>query len=247
MAAIAPVLGEGLPPAPAPKIGDQVIAFAEDSGRVRRTQIVAVRVGRVVIRLKAVEGAEAAAARQMLHAQMLYPLAGKAAVRAHTAQLRYWLTVDFPTNSLATLVHTPGHDVGRLLPKYPLLAFSELPDALRLRADDRRTELEEDLAANLAREDDPKKRDAAKLAVAKEVEKFRTAADTLANFQVQLRAHRWAAYREAMIALIRALLASDVGNPRVNAAYAHQLVGELGAIDNDPIWAQLDAICRSRW
>ncbi len=247
MAAIAPVLGEGLPHAPGPKIGDQVLAFAEDSGRVRRTQIIAVRVGRVVIRLKAVEGMEAAASRQMLHAQMLYPLAGKAAMRAHTAQLRYWLAVDFATNSLATLVHTPGHDVSRLLPKYPLLAFSELPDALRLRADDRRVELEEELAAQFALEDDPKKREAARAAANKEVEKFRTAADTLANYQIQLRAHRWASYREAMVNLTRALLALDVGNPRVNAAYAHQIVGELGVIDNDPVWAQLDAICRSRW
>lgn len=246
MRTIAHVLGDGLPPVAAPPIGDQVLAFGDDLGLVRRTQIIAVRSGRVIARIKAIEGSEAAAARQMLHAHLLHPFAGKATVRAHTAQLRYWLAVEFPTNTIATLVHTPGHDVSRLLPKYPLLALGELPDAIRLRGEDRRLELDAELTKALALEGDAKKRDAAKAAVTKELDKFKTAADTLANFQAQLRAHRWSAYRDAMLALTRTLLATDMGNPRVNAAYAHEIVAEVAHIDNDPVWIELDALCRSR-
>lgn len=246
MAAIAHVLGEGFPPVAAPPIGDQVLAFGDDLGLVRRTQIIAVRSGRVIARIKAVEGAEAAASRQMLHAHLLHPFAGKATVRAHTAQLRYWLAVEYPTNTIASLVHTPGHDVNRLLPKHPLLALSELPDAIRLRAEDRRLELEAELAKALALEGDAKKRDAAKAAVTKELDKWKVAADTLANFHAQLRAHRWSAYRDAMLALTRALLATDMGDPRVNAAYAQEIVLEVARIDNDPIWIELDKICRTR-
>ncbi len=246
MHVLAPAFGEGFPSLPAPKVGDQVLAYGEDSGLVRRTQIIAVRIGRVVIRLKATEGAEAAASRQMLHAHLLYPLAGKATIRAHTAQLRYWLAVEYPTNSIAALVHTQGQDVGRLLTKYPLLAFGEIPDAIRLRGEDRRAELDEDLAKTLAIEGDPKKREAATLAAAKEVDKFKSAADTLANFQAQLRAHRWSSYRDAMLALVRALLSTDMGNPRVNAAAAHEIVSEVAHIDRDPVWVELDAVCRQR-
>jgi len=72
------------------------------------------------------------------------------------------------------------------------------------------------------------------------------AARALASFQANLRAHRWGAYRDAMLALVRQLLASDVGDPRVNVAHAHEIVTELGYVDSDPVWAQLDAECRSR-
>lgn len=246
MTVMAPAFGEGAPPLPAPKVGDQALAYGDDSGHVRRTHIIAVRMGRVVLRLKAIEGADAVASRQMLHAHLLYPLAGKATVRAHTAQLRYWLALEYPTNSIGALVHTPGQDVARLLPKYPLLAFGEIPDGIRLRGEDKRAELEEDLAKTLALEGDARKREAATQAVAKELDKFKTAADTLANFQAQLRAHRYSAYRDAMLALVRTLLASDMCNSRVNAAYAHEIVSELAHIDRDPVWAELDAVCRSR-
>jgi len=243
---MAGAMSENFPALSAPKIGDQVQAYGDDTGIVRRTQIVVVRIGRVVARLKAIEGADAASSRQMLHAHLLYPLAGKATVRALTAQLRYWLAFEYPTNSIAALVHTPGQDVGRLLQKYPLLAFSEIPDAIRLRGEDRKHELDEELAKTLAAEEDPKKRDAARAAAAKEVDKFKSAADTLANYQAQLRAHRWTQYRDAMLALTQALLASDMGHPKVNAAYAHEIVLELAHMDPNPVWAQLDAVCRSR-
>jgi hypothetical protein len=239
MAAIAPALGEGLPAQGALQIGDQVLSFGDDFSREGRTQILAVLEGRVVIRLKAIEGVEAAASRQMLHAQMLYPLAGKAAARAHNAQLRYWHSVEFATNTIATLVHTPHHDVGRLLPSLPLLALGELPELIRVRAEDRREELDEDIA----NEEDPTKQDLAKEAAKKEIEKYMTAADTLANFQAQLRAHRWQQYRDAMLALTRMLLASNVGDPRVNAARAHEFVQELRHIDRDPVWDHLDMLC----
>jgi hypothetical protein len=61
-----------------------------------------------------------------------------------------------------------------------------------------------------------------------------------------VRAHRFAAYRDAMRALTRALLETDMGDPRVNAAYAHEIVSELRHLDPDPVWAQLDALCRAR-
>lgn len=242
MAAIAPALGEGLPSQASLQLGDQVLSFGDDFSREGRTQILAVLEGRVVIRLKAIEGVDAAASRQMLHAQMLYPFAGKAVKRAHNAQLRYWHAVEFPTNTIATLVHTPHHDVGRLLVNHPLLALGELPELVRLRADDRREELDEDIA----NEEDPTKQGPAREAAKKEIEKYKTAADTLANFQAQLRAHRWQQYRDAMLALTRMLLSATTGDPRVNAARAHEIVHELRHIDRDPVWEQLDMLCRSR-
>jgi hypothetical protein len=242
MAAIAPALGEGLPSQASLQIGDRVLSFGDDFSPQGRTQILAVLEGRVVIRLKAVEGVDAAASRQMLHAQMLFPFAGKAVKRAHTAQLRYWYMVEYPTNTIPTLVHTPHHDVARLLTGHPLLALGELPELIRLRAEDRREELDEDIA----NEEDPAKQDLARKAAKKEIEKYGIAADTLANFQAQLRAHRWQQYRDAMLALTHALLASNMGDPRVNAARAHEIVHELRHIDRDPVWEQLDMLCRSR-
>jgi hypothetical protein len=70
-------------------------------------------------------------------------------------------------------------------------------------------------------------------------------ARALAAFQAQLRAHRWATYRDAMLALVRALLASDMGDPRVNVAHAYEIVYEMRCLDPDPIWIQLDAQCRA--
>lgn len=72
------------------------------------------------------------------------------------------------------------------------------------------------------------------------------AANALAMFQANLRAHRWAMYRDAMLAVVRALLAADVGDSRVNVAHAHEIVLELAALDSNPVWAQLDAECRAR-
>jgi hypothetical protein len=72
------------------------------------------------------------------------------------------------------------------------------------------------------------------------------AAQALASFQANLRAHRWGMYRAAMLALARALLSADVGDPRVNVTYAHEIALEMGQLDPDPIWAQLDAECRNR-
>ena len=39
---------------------------------------------------------------------------------------------------------------------------------------------------------------------------------------------------------------ADVGDPRVNVTYAHEIALEMGQLDPDPIWAQLDAECRNR-
>jgi len=72
------------------------------------------------------------------------------------------------------------------------------------------------------------------------------AAAALANFQAQVRAHRWVTYRQAMMRLVRILLDSDMGDPRVNAAHAQEIVTELRYLDPDPIWTQLDAECPAR-
>jgi hypothetical protein len=77
-------------------------------------------------------------------------------------------------------------------------------------------------------------------------DRYAAAAAALANFQAQVRAHRWMTYRQAMLGLVRVLLASDMGDPRVNAAFAHEIVSEMGVLDHDPIWQTLDAECRAR-
>lgn len=204
--AAAPVFADGMPAIPAPPLGDDALAFAGE-----RAGSIAVRVGRVVARLHAVEGASAAAAREILHAATLHPLADRIAQRARRAVAAYWLAVAAPTNAIAALVHSPGYDAASLLASYPLLAHPELPATIAMA-------------------------DAAQL----------PAARALASFQAQLRAHRWAAYRDAMLALVRCLLATDAGDPRVNAAHAAEIVAELGALDSDPIWLRLDADCRAR-
>lgn len=212
MRAMAPALSEGLQPLPIPAMGDDTYAFGDDglAGR-RRVQIVVVRVGRVVARLHAIEGAYAAQAREILHAATLQPLAARIARRIRQGIAAYWLAVAYPTNAVAALVHSPGYDAARLLGKYPLLAHGELPSAIALMGDE-----------------------------------YGPVARGLASFQAQVRAHRWATYREAMLALARTLLATDMGDPRVNAAYAREIVSELRYLDPDPIWAQLDAECRAR-
>ncbi len=211
--AVATALGHGRPPLPAPQLGDDALAFGDDMAiaGTNRTHVVVVRVGRVVARLQASEGAHAAASRQSLHAAMLHPLANKIVQRARQGLAAYWIAVAYPTNAVAALVHSPGYDATRLLQKYPLLACPELPSALAVQG-----------------------------------EPYARAAASLASFQAQLRAHRWATYREAMFALVRALLATDMGDPRVNAAHAHEIVTELRHLDPDPVWSQLDAECRAR-
>jgi hypothetical protein len=204
--AVAPALGDGLPAVAVHAFGDDTLAFGGD-----RTQIVVVRVGRVVARLHVQEGAYAATARQILHAATLHPLVAKIVQRVRRGLASYWLDVASPTNAVPALFHSPGYDAARLLAQYPLLAYAELPSAM--------------------------------LALG---EQYAPAASALASFQAQLRAHRWATYREAMLALVRALLASDMGNPHVNAAHAHEIVAELRYLDADPIWMQLDAECRAR-
>ena len=77
-------------------------------------------------------------------------------------------------------------------------------------------------------------------------EKYVPAARALASYHAHLRAHRWSTYRDAMLALVRSLLATDMGDPRVNVAHAHEIVNELRHLDPDPVWAQLDAECRAR-
>lgn len=77
-------------------------------------------------------------------------------------------------------------------------------------------------------------------------DQYMPVARALASFQAQTRAHQWVSYRDAMLALVRVLLASDLGDPRVNAAHAHEIVCELRPMDPDPIWMQLDAECRAR-
>ncbi|MGE5183733.1 MAG: hypothetical protein ACM31C_16790 [Acidobacteriota bacterium] len=210
---LAATLGLALPAVFAPQLGDETLAFGDDVviPGIRRTHILVVRVGRVVARLHASEGEQAAASRQVLHAAMLHPLAAKIAQRARQGLAAYWLAVAYPTNAVAALVHSPGYDANRLIQRYPLLALPELPAAL-------------------ATQPDP----------------YPRVASSLASFQAQLRAHRWATYRETMLALVRALLATDMGDPRVNASHAHEIVSELGTLDPDPVWAQLDAECRAR-
>jgi hypothetical protein len=83
-------------------------------------------------------------------------------------------------------------------------------------------------------------------AIATMGETYAPVARSLASFQAQLRAHRWQTYRQAMLALVRALVETDMGDTRVNAAYALEIVYELGHIDPDPVWRQLAATCEAR-
>jgi hypothetical protein len=204
--AVAPALGDGLPAIAVPELGDDTLAFGGD-----HAQIVVVRIGRVVARLHAQQGAYAASARQILHAATLHPLVAKIVQRARRGLASYWLDVASPSNAVPALLHSPGYDAARLLAQYPLLAHAELPTAM--------------------------------LALG---EQYTPAASALASFQAQLRAHRWVTYRAAMLELVRALLTSDMGDARVNAAHAHEIVIELRYLDADPIWIQLDAECRTR-
>ena len=77
-------------------------------------------------------------------------------------------------------------------------------------------------------------------------DKYEAVARALANFQAQLRAHRWQTYRAAMLALGRMLLESDMGDPLVNAAYAYEIAAEMANLDGDPVWVQLAADCQAR-
>jgi len=203
-------LGDGLPALAPPALGDEALAWGGETPR-GRTQIVVVRVGRVIARLAASEGMYAAASRQILHAAMLHPLAGKIVQRARQGVAAYWLAVVYPTNAVPALLHSPGFDTARLLAKYPLLALADLPAAMTTLG-----------------------------------ESYAPAARSLASFQAQVRAHRWSTYREAMLGLVRALLTTDMGDMRVNAAHAHEIVTELRCLDPDPIWQQLDAECVAR-
>jgi len=203
---------DGLPRQQAPQFGDETLAFGEDgiTGGIR-AYVLAIRIGRVVARLRATEGGYAAASRQVLHSAMLHPLAARIVQRARQGLAAYWLAVAYPTNAVAALVHTPGHNVAQLLPAYPLLAHPELPSAVATLGDS-----------------------------------YLPAARALASYQVQMRANRWQAYRQAMLALVRTLLATDMGDPLVNAAHAHEIVTELRFLDPDPVWLQLDEECRAR-
>jgi hypothetical protein len=49
-----------------------------------------------------------------------------------------------------------------------------------------------------------------------------------------------------MRSLVCALLATDQGDPRVNASRVHEIVGELRHLDPAPIWTRLDAEFRGR-
>jgi hypothetical protein len=76
-------------------------------------------------------------------------------------------------------------------------------------------------------------------------DQYAAVARSLASFQAQVRAHRWSQNRDAMLALVHALLVTDMGDPRVNIAHAHEIVTELRYLDPDPIWQQLDAQCQA--
>ena len=211
MRSFAHLLADGLPALPAPILGDDVLAFGDQTVGNRRSHVIFTRIGRVVARVQATEGIYAAASRQVLHAAMLHPLGHKIVQRAQRGLAAYWLAVAYPTNAVPALLHSKGHDAAQLLDKYPLLAHPELPGAMSTFD-----------------------------------ETYAEAAAALANFQAQVRAHRWGTYRQAMMRLVRALLDSDMGDARVNAAHAHEIVNELRYLDPDPIWTQLDAECQAR-
>jgi hypothetical protein len=209
------VFRTGLPPVPTPSIGsDDTLCFGGDAiigGTQRRSQIIVVRIGRIVARLQATEGSWAAQSRNILHSATLHPYAHKIVQKAQQGLAAYWLAVVYPTNAVPALVHSPGHDAARLLEKYPYLGLAELPAAVRTMGD-----------------------------------QYAPVARSLASFQAQVRAHRWQTYRSAMLALVQQLLTTDMGDMRVNAATAHEIVCELRYLDNDPVWIQLDAECRAR-
>jgi hypothetical protein len=75
---------------------------------------------------------------------------------------------------------------------------------------------------------------------------FMRSAQALWDLQTQLRGQQWQAHREATAALVRTLLDDSTSEPRVNAAQAVALVTEMRRLDADPIWAQLEAECRTR-
>lgn len=213
---LAGAFSDGLPALTPPSLPgcDDIVCFGGEAitnGIQRRTQIIVVRVGRVVARLHALEGSWAAQSRNILHAATLHPYAHKIVQKAQQGLAAYWLAVVYPTNAVPALVHSPGHDAARLLEKYPYLGLPELPAAVRTMGD-----------------------------------QYAPVARSLASFQAQVRAHRWQTYRAAMLALVKQLLTTDMGDMRVNAATAHEIVCELGYLDPDPIWSQLDAECRAR-
>jgi hypothetical protein len=75
---------------------------------------------------------------------------------------------------------------------------------------------------------------------------YMRSAQALWDLQTQLRGREWQTHREATAALVRTLLDDNASDSRVNAAQAQALVTEMRRLDADPIWAQLEAECRTR-
>jgi len=74
-------------------------------------------------------------------------------------------------------------------------------------------------------------------------ESHRSAADRLHSLQASFKSN-WSAYRDALRALVRALLDERAGEPIVNADAALALVLDHRRVDSDYAWASIEAECR---
>ena len=128
--------GEGLPTLPVPQIGDAArgwggIQISRVPGAPRYAgQILFFRVGRMVAKLFAAEGAKAPQAGQALAQSMLFPYAEAIVRRAQWALPRYWLGVARGTEAANAFVQTPPQAAVGLLSQYPILALPEFPAAM---------------------------------------------------------------------------------------------------------------------
>ena len=125
-------IGDGLPALHAPQLGDATLAFGGATpGRMPGTrhasQIVVVRVGRMIAKLYVAEGPTAPQSGHALDPAMPLPLARRAAQRAQWMLARYWLSVGRGSDAATLFAQSPSE---RLLAEYPILALPELAEAM---------------------------------------------------------------------------------------------------------------------
>jgi len=127
-----PAIGDGLPALHVSQLGDATLAFGGATpGRLPNTrhasQIVVVRVGRMIAKLFVAEGPAAPQTGHALDPSMPLPLAQRAAQRAQWMLARYWLSVGRGADAAALFAQSPSP---RLLAEYPILALPELTTAM---------------------------------------------------------------------------------------------------------------------
>lgn len=127
--------GDGLPSVAAPAIGDGALAWGgSEPGRTPpqrlARQIVLFRIGRLVARLHATEGARAPHLYQALAQDMLLPLADAVIRRARWALSKYWLTIARGTEAANRFAEAPPRSAASLFADYPVLLLPEFPTAM---------------------------------------------------------------------------------------------------------------------